>query len=80
MGINAFFANWRGFFGAPNLSQKRVAALQDVLKKMYSTPEWETVRARNGWTNLYQPGDKFRAFLIDQEKTIGSLMKEMGFL
>lgn len=80
MGTNAYFANWRGFFGAPNLSKKRVSALQAVLKKMYSTPQWETVRARNGWTNLYQPGAKFRSFLEDQEKTIGSLMKEMGFL
>jgi len=80
MGVNAYFANWRGFFGAPNLSKKRVAALQAVLKKMYSTPQWETVRARNGWTNLYQPGAKFKTFLEDQEKTIGSLMREMGFL
>ncbi len=80
MGVNAYFANWRGFFGAPGLSQKRVDALNDVLKKMYSTPQWEVVRKRNGWTNLYQPGKKFRAFLEDQEKTIGSLMKEMGFL
>jgi putative tricarboxylic transport membrane protein len=47
---------------------------------MYDTPEWEVVRARNGWTNLYQPTDEFRKFLEDQEKTIGSLMKNLGFL
>ncbi len=80
MGTNAYFANWRGFFGAPNLDKKRVAALQEVLKKMYSTPQWEAVRKRNGWINLYQPGEQFRKFLINQEKVIGSLMKEMGFL
>jgi len=80
MGTDAFFANWRGFFGAPNLSQARIDALNKVLKKMYSTPEWEAVRARNGWTNLYQPGDKFKVFLEAQEKTIGSLMKDLGFL
>ncbi len=80
MGTDMYFANWRGFFGAPNLSQKRVDALNAVLKKMYSTPEWEVVRKRNGWINLYQPGEKFRKFLEDQEKTIGSLMREMGFL
>lgn len=80
MGTDAYFANWRGFFGAPNLPQARVDALNDVLKKMYDTPEWETVRARNGWTNLYQPGEKFKSFLESQEKTIGSLMKDLGFL
>jgi len=80
MGTDAFFANWRGFFGAPNLSKARLAELNDVLKKMYDTPEWEVVRARNGWTNLYQPTDEFKTFLEAQEKTIGTLMKDLGFL
>lgn len=80
MGIDAFFANWRGFFGAPNLSQERLDALNNVLKKMYSTPEWEIVRERNGWANLYQPTNEFKIFLEAQEKTIGNLMKDLGFL
>jgi putative tricarboxylic transport membrane protein len=80
MGTDAFFANWRGFFGAPNLSQARLDELNDVLKKMYDTPEWEVVRARNGWTNLYQPTTEFKTFLESQEKTIGTLMKDLGFL
>jgi len=80
MGTDAYFANWRGFFGAPNLSDERIAALNDVLKKMYDTPEWEVVRARNGWTNLYQPSAEFKSFLELQEKTIGTLMKDLGFL
>jgi len=80
MGTDAFFANWRGFFAAPNLSKDRITALNSVLKKMYDTPEWEVVRARNGWTNLYQPSAEFKTFLEAQEKTIGTLMKDLGFL
>ncbi len=80
MGADAFFANWRGFFAAPNLSKERQEAFADVLGKMYDTPQWEVVRKRNGWANLYKPTSKFNAFLINQEKVIGSLMKEMGFL
>ena len=47
---------------------------------MYSNPEWEKVRARNGWVNIYNPGDKFMGFLAQQEKVIGDLMRELGFL
>ena len=47
---------------------------------MYKTSEWETVRARNGWVNIYNPGDKFMVFLAEQEKVIGDLMRELGFL
>jgi putative tricarboxylic transport membrane protein len=47
---------------------------------MYKTPEWETVRARNGWVNVYKPGDEFFSFLEEQEKQVGDLMRELGFL
>ena len=47
---------------------------------MYETDDWEAVRARNGWVNIHNPGDDFKAFLEDQEKVIGDLMKKLGFL
>jgi len=74
------FVNWRGFFGAPGLPEDKKAAFVAALEKMYTTPEWETVRARNGWVNIFNPGDKFVAFLESQEKEIGDLMRELGFL
>ncbi|MGA1931622.1 tripartite tricarboxylate transporter substrate binding protein [Arcobacter sp. YIC-464] len=80
MGVDAYFANWRGFFAAPNLPQEKVDAFAATLEKMYDTKEWEDVRKRNGWTNLYQPKEEFTTFLEKQEKIISSLMKEMGFL
>ncbi|RPE67234.1 putative tricarboxylic transport membrane protein [Pacificibacter maritimus] len=79
-GIDTTFVNWRGFFGAPGLPEDDVAAYQEVIEKMYDTPEWETVRARNGWVNIHNSGDDFKTFLEDQEKVIGDLMKKLGFL
>ncbi|MGD1883985.1 MAG: Bug family tripartite tricarboxylate transporter substrate binding protein [Paracoccaceae bacterium] len=78
--IEVEFVNWRGFFGAPGMPAETLAAHQDAIAKMYDTPEWEEVRARNGWVNIHNPGDEFKAFLEDQEKTIGDLMKKLGFL
>ncbi len=79
-GIDTTFINWRGFFGAPGLAEDKVAAYQSALSKMYDTDEWEEVRARNGWVNIHNEGDDFKAFLEDQEKVIGDLMKKLGFL
>ncbi|WP_299746401.1 tripartite tricarboxylate transporter substrate-binding protein [uncultured Tateyamaria sp.] len=79
-GIDTEFVNWRGFFGAPGLPEDKVAMYQDALTKMYDTPEWETVRARNGWVNIHNNGDEFKAFLEGQEQVIGDLMKKLGFL
>ena len=79
-GIDTEFVNWRGFFGAPGLPADKVAMYQNALSKMYETDEWETVRARNGWVNIHNSGDDFLSFLEAQEKTIGDLMKKLGFL
>ena len=79
-GIDTTFVNWRGFFGAPGLPADKTAAYQDAIAKMYETPEWEAVRARNGWVNIHNPGDDFKMFLENQEKVIGDLMKKLGFL
>lgn len=79
-GIDTTFVNWRGFFGAPGLPDSKIAEYQDALAKMYETPEWEEVRSRNGWVNIHNSGDDFKAFLEQQEKTIGDLMKTLGFL
>lgn len=79
-GIDTSFVNWRGFFGAPGMPADQVAKYQDAIAQMYETPEWEEVRARNGWVNIHNSGDDFRTFLEAQEKAIGDLMKKLGFL
>mgnify|MGYP006277569857 FL=1 len=80
MGYEASFANWRGFFGAPGLPDEMADGYREMLEKMYDTPEWEEIRTRRGWQNLYKPGDEFYSFLENQEKIIGDLMKRLGFL
>ena len=79
-GIDTTFVNWRGFFAAPGTSDEKVAEYISALEKMYDTEAWEEVRARNGWVNIWNPGDDFPSFLEEQEKEIGDLMKTLGFL
>lgn len=80
VGYDMTFANWRGFFGAPGLSDAKANAYRALLKKMYATAEWEEVRSKRGWQNLYQPGDEFYRFLEKQEQEIGSMMRKLGFI
>lgn len=79
-GIDTSFVNWRGFFAAPGTSDEKVDEYISALEAMYETDAWEEVRARNGWVNIFNPGDEFRTFLENQEKEIGDLMTELGFL
>lgn len=79
-GIDTTFVNWRGFFAAPGLPDDKLSMYQNAITKMYDTPEWEAVRARNGWVNIHNSGDDFLTFLEAQEQVIGDLMKKLGFL
>lgn len=79
-GYDTEFVNWRGFFAAPGLPDDTRTMYIDALGKMYDTPEWEAVRERNGWVNIFNPGDEFTAFLGEQEEVISTLMKKLGFL
>ena len=79
-GYDAVFVNWRGFFAAPGLPADKRRVYAEMLAAMYDTPEWEVVRKRNGWVNIFNADDDFVKFLEAQEKTIGGLMRELGFL
>ena len=79
-GYDITFANWRGFFAAPGLSQQQANIFHKTLRAMYDTKEWEEIRTKRGWQNLYQPGDEFYTFLEKQEKALGSIMRKLGFI
>ncbi|PKF49406.1 tripartite tricarboxylate transporter substrate binding protein [Enterovibrio nigricans] len=80
LGYDAEFTNWRGFFGAPGLSDAQADEYAAVLEKMYGTDAWVEVRDRNGWTEIFKPRAEFVTFLEGQEQEVGGLMKELGFL
>ena len=80
LGYDMTFANWRGFFGAPGLPAAKADAYRALLKSMYDAPQWEEIRSKRGWQNLYQPGDQFVSFLEKQEQEIGGMMRKLGFI
>lgn len=80
MGNPTVFANWRGFFAAPNTSKQKAKDLAKLLADMQQTPSWSTTRDRYGWIDNYKANEDFIAYLDDQEKTMRELMQSLGFL
>ncbi|HIC82574.1 MAG TPA: tripartite tricarboxylate transporter substrate binding protein [Kiloniellaceae bacterium] len=79
-GADATFVNWRGFFGPPGMSDAERDTYVALFEQMYETAEWEEVRARNSWVNIFNPGDEFRSFMNEQAESLGEVMRELGFL
>ena len=79
-GYDVQFVNWRGFFGPPGMSSADKNAIAKMLGDVQKTSEWENVRARNAWVNIYNPGDKFVSFLEKQTEEMTALMKKLGVI
>ena len=79
-GFDITFANWRGFFAPPGYAQSHYDDMALTIAGVIDTPEFEVVRARNGWAKLHIEGDAFYDYLVSQEAEIGMLMRELGFL
>ncbi|MDB9832013.1 tripartite tricarboxylate transporter substrate-binding protein [Candidatus Pelagibacter sp.] len=79
-GYDVQFVNWRGFFGPPNMSNKDKKALSKMLGKVMKTPEWEAVRKRNAWVNIYNSDKDFVKFLEAQTVEMTALMKKLGVI
>ena len=79
-GYDVQFVNWRGFFGPPGMSSSMKNEVAKMLGDVQKTPEWEAVRKRNAWVNIYNPGDKFISFLENQTVEMTALMKSLGVI
>jgi putative tricarboxylic transport membrane protein len=45
-----------------------------------ATPEWESVRQRNGWRTLFTSQDAFVDVLEAQEQQLRDAMEALGFI
>ena len=79
-GYDVQFVNWRGFFGPPNMSNKDKKAISNMLGKVMKTSEWESVRKRNAWVNIYNSDKDFVKFLDAQTVEMTALMKKLGVI
>lgn len=77
-GIEIAAINWRGVVAAPGISDERRQRLTDALGTMRGSDGWKGAIKRNGWTDAYLTGDRFEAFLRDQDKRVADTLRKLG--
>ncbi|MCY3814160.1 MAG: tripartite tricarboxylate transporter substrate-binding protein [Gammaproteobacteria bacterium] len=80
LGYPVVFANWRGLFGSPTMPPEVRRELVDQLRAMRTSPHWEDVLGRRGWTSLEIDAEAFGAYLEAQETQLAGTMRNLGFL
>jgi len=77
-GMDVTFTNWRGIVAPPQLSERDRAKLVDLFTRLNASPQWKDALARNGWTEAFQPGPQFGAFLREENDRVAAVLKELG--
>ncbi|MGW0516840.1 Bug family tripartite tricarboxylate transporter substrate binding protein [Crossiella sp. NPDC003009] len=77
-GVPVNFTNWRGIVAPPGLSDVERQRLVELFQKLHDSPQWQEAVRRNGWTDAFQPGEKFGEFLAAESKRVADVLKELG--
>ncbi|MDN5796738.1 MAG: tripartite tricarboxylate transporter substrate binding protein [Intrasporangium sp.] len=77
-GIDFTFTNWRGIVAPPGISEADKKVWVDALTKMHDTQAWKDAEAKYGWTDAFQAGDEFGAFLKAQDQSVSEILQNLG--
>ena len=77
-GVDVSFTNWRGIVAPPGISDTDRDRLIAVFTRLHASQQWRDALTRNGWTDAFQPGPEFGAFLSAENDRVAGVLKELG--
>jgi putative tricarboxylic transport membrane protein len=77
-GVNVELANWRAVFAAPGITDAQKKDLAVVVDKAVRSKQWQELLAKNGWSDMYMPGDAFAHFLGQEIKQTEKIIDTLG--
>jgi putative tricarboxylic transport membrane protein len=77
-GYDVSVSNWRGVVAPPDVSEEDAASLEALVAGVATSAEWKAELERNGWTDFFQLGDDFAAFLDAEQERITTTLSEIG--
>jgi len=77
-GVDMVFTNWRGIVAPGGLADAKKQELIDLLTKMHDSSQWKAALADKGWTDAFQTGNDFGAFLKSEDERVAGVLRELG--
>ncbi len=77
-GSDVVLLNWRGLMAHPGMTAESLADLLELVRQAHDTPEWAEVLKKQGWDDLFLPGEAYAAFLAEEETRVRTILSEIG--
>ncbi len=79
-GVNVVIGNWRGIAGPPGMSPGGREKMIAQMDKLHASRSWKETREKQGWDDAYLAGDRFAAFLKEENVRVTQVLKDVGLL
>lgn len=80
VGYDVVLGNWRGVYGAPDISAADRAALTDMIVKATKSKSWAESLEKNGWTPALLTGKAFDDFVDADLASLRGIMHLSGMV
>ncbi|MGQ9695557.1 MAG: tripartite tricarboxylate transporter substrate binding protein [Thermodesulfobacteriota bacterium] len=80
LGINWSMGAWRGVGVPKNTPDSVVQILEKSLEKAVASAEFKDFMRKNGFGIMWGSAKQFGNFMVEGDKTMGALMKEVGLI
>ena len=77
-GYDVVLENWRGVMGPADLSDADRQAVVNLITEMHDSDAWQAALEENGWSDFFQAGDEFEAFLAEERTRVEAVLSEIG--
>jgi putative tricarboxylic transport membrane protein len=79
-GINVVIGNWRGVYGAANITDAQRKALVDLIVKATKSKAWAEAMEKNNWTPALLTGKEFEDFVDRDFASLRATMVKSGMI
>lgn len=77
-GVDAAMANWRGFAGAPGITEEQKQEFVDIITEFRQTEHWQGALERNSWTDSFMTGEEFDDFIDSEVAVTKDIVEGLG--
>jgi putative tricarboxylic transport membrane protein len=80
LGYDVIAPNWRGFYGAPGISDEAYDYWVGAVETVANSEEWQTLRDQNGLAPFASFGADFETFVREQIEIMRGISEELGVI
>lgn len=75
LGYDVTIANWRGFYGPPEMPEEAVTFWQDAFEELSTSEAWKATAEKNQWTTQFMKGEELTTYLDKTQQQVDQGME-----